>query len=295
MKTLGFSRTAAYVALLRALGDRGMTSAEGFHDEAQRMLLPSRWAGALAWLGPRITALRGRAREGIIAHVDLLVSRALAIDSELTTALASGLKQVVLLGAGIDSRAHRMTALEAAHVFEVDHPATQAEKQRCAAGLARTCRELTYVACDFERDLLSERLQLAGHRVDEPTIWIWEGVTLYLDDDALRATLGALAACSAPTSTLIVEYHDAEAPRGDTVYSLVRKILLAHWSEPQIGLRSRPAMRAELEGAGFRIEKDFGVSEWGATFAGATSRPRTRSARLAIAAVANPTGGAIVD
>jgi methyltransferase (TIGR00027 family) len=176
-----------------------------------------------------------------------------------------------------------MTALAGVHVFEVDHPATQSEKQRRAAGLERTCREVTYVACDFERDLLEQSLQSSGHRIDEPTIWIWEGVTLYLDDDALRATLATIAARSARTSTLIVEYHDAEAPRALTVYSMVRKILLAVWSEPQIGARSQRAFRADLERAGLRIERELGVSEWGATFAGATSRPRTRSARLAIA------------
>jgi methyltransferase (TIGR00027 family) len=222
-------------------------------------------------------------RERIITHVDLLVTRALAIDSQLTAALGAGCQQVVILGAGFDSRAHRINALEAAHVFEVDHRATQTEKQCRAARLARTCRELTYVGCNFERDLLAERLQSAGHRADEPTVWICEGVTLYLDDDALRATLGTVASRSAAKSTLIVEYHDAEARNAYTVYSFVRKILLALWAEPQIGARSRHVFRADLTRAGLQIEKEFGVSEWGSTFAGVTSRPRTRRARLAVA------------
>jgi methyltransferase (TIGR00027 family) len=277
------SRTAAYVALLRALGDRGLTSARGFRDESARVLLPPRWAAAFGWFGPKMARLPTCARERIIAHVDLLVTRALAIDSQLTAALGAGCQQVVILGAGFDSRAHRIGALETAHVFEVDHPATQSEKQRRAARLATTCRELTYVGCNFERDLLAERLQSAGHRADRPTVWICEGVTLYLDDDALRATLAAIAARSAAKSMLVVEYHDSEARNAHTIYSLVRRILLAWWSEPQIGARSQRAFRAELERAGLRIEKDFGVSEWGATFAGATSRPRTRSARLAVA------------
>jgi methyltransferase (TIGR00027 family) len=277
------SRTAAYVALLRALGDRGLTSAQGFRDEFARELLPTRWAAALAWVGPRIAALPICARERIITHVDLLVTRALAIDSQLTAALGAGCPQVVILGAGFDSRAHRIDALETAHVFEVDHPATQAEKQRRAARFATTCRELTYVGCNFERDLLAERLQSAGHRAHEPTVWICEGVTLYLDDHALRATLAAIAGRSAAKSVLIVEYHDSKARNAYTVYSFVRKILLALWSEPQIGARSQGAFQAHLERAGLRIEKDFGVSEWGAAFAGATSRPRTRSARLAVA------------
>jgi methyltransferase (TIGR00027 family) len=283
MQELRSSRTAAYVAFLRALGDRALTSAHGFHDEFACALLPLRWATALAWFGPKIAMLPNCVRKRIVAHVDLLVTRALAIDLELRAALGAGCQQVVILGAGFDSRAHRIGALEAAHVFEVDHPATQTDKQRRAARLARTCRELTYVCCNFERDLLAERLQSAGHRADEATVWICEGVTLYLDDDALRATLATIAARSAAKSTLIVEYHDSEVRHAYTAYSFVRKILLALWSEPQIGARSRQAFRADVERAGLQIEKDFGVSEWGSRFAGVTSRPRTGSARLSVA------------
>src|SRR5262249_15373506 len=158
-----------------------------------------------------------RARQRIVAHVDVLVLRALAIDSVVTRALEAGCRQVVILGAGFDSRAHRMTALEAAHVFEVDHPATQREKRRCAADLARACCELTYVACDFERESLADCLNAAGHRTNEPTIWIWEGVTLYLSDDAIRTTLDTIAARSAARSTLVVEYHDPGARKPPAV------------------------------------------------------------------------------
>ena len=277
------SRTAAYVALLRALGDRGTTSARGFHDEVVRALLPPHWAFALASLGPTIPRLPAHAREGIIAHVDLLVLRALAIDAELTRALANGCQQVVILGAGFDSRAYRMQELASARVFEVDHPATQSEKQRRAVRLARRCRELTYVPCDFESQPLTDCLQSAGHRNDEPTIWICEGVTLYLDDRALRSTLAAVAARSTAESALIVEYHDADLWKTATTYSVARRILLALWSEPQIGRRTQRAMHADIAGAGLHLEKDFGVSEWGASFAGATPRKRPSSARLAVA------------
>jgi methyltransferase (TIGR00027 family) len=277
------SQTAAYVALLRALGDRGATSARGFRDEVVQALLPPLWSHALALFGRAIPRLPARARERLTAHVDLLVLRSLAIDSELTHALATGCHQVVILGAGLDSRAYRMKELATAHVFEVDHRATQSEKQRRATGLLRTCRELTYVACDFESEPLAERLQLAGHRDAEPTVWIWEGVTLYLDDRALRSTLAAVAARSTAKSALIVEYHDADVWKTGTAYSVARRILLALWSEPQIGSRTQRAMHADIESAGLHVERDFGSCEWGAAFAGAAPPQRTSSARLAIA------------
>src|SRR5436190_9989585 len=81
------SRTAAYVAFLRALGDRGVTSAREFRDDAAAALLPSPWASALTWVGPAIPTLPSLVRRRIVAHVDLLVSRALVIDTELGLAL----------------------------------------------------------------------------------------------------------------------------------------------------------------------------------------------------------------
>ena len=272
-----------YVGLLRALGDRGLTSAQRFDDPIAQAFLPSRWASALEWIAPALAKLPARVRALLVDRVDLLVVRALAIDAELTAALAGGATQVVILGAGFDDRPHRMAALRAAHVFEVDHPATQAVKRLRAAPLSRTCRALTYVACDFEREGLAERLHAAGHRSDEPTIWICEGVTLYLEAAAIRASLAAIAARSAASSTLILEYHDAEAPTHDRGYSFVRAILLALWSEPHIGARSQDVMHAELAQAGLCIARDFAICEWGTAFARTTPRVNRRRARLAIA------------
>jgi methyltransferase (TIGR00027 family) len=247
------SRTAAFVALLRGLGD------ERFRDPIAPVLLPTGWR-LLYHLLPRPL---------LLARARLLVARSLAVDAETTAALAAGAQQVVILGAGLDGRAHRLSALREAHVFEVDHPASQSFKRRAARRLQRTCRGLSYVSCDFERDDLAAGLRAAGHRDDEPTVWIWEGVTLYLDDEAIRATLASISVRSAEGSTLLVEYHDAEiAPRAG-LYSFVRRILLAIWSEPQIGARSQAEMHAEL--AGFRIERDFSlISEGRARLAVAT-------------------------
>lgn len=276
------SKTAAYVAFLRALGDRGFTSAEGFSDPIARALLPPRWARAFAWLAPILGMLPRALRALVLGRVDLLVVRSLAVDAEVTAALAPGVSQLVVLGAGFDSRAHRMTALGGVHVFEVDHPATQASKRLRAARLPRTCRAITYVGCDFEKDVLGERLQAAGHRADLPTIWTWEGVTLYLHDEAIHQTLRAIFASSAEKSRLVFEYHDAEARAVDPYYAFVRKFLLAFWSEPHIGARSQRTMHAELNAAGLHLERDFVLTEWGTTFARSAPSPM-KGARIAVA------------
>ena len=159
----------------------------------------------------------------------------------------------------------------------------QSVKCRRAARFPRTCREFTYVACNFEDDALTERLASAGHRTDEPTAWICAGVTLYLADDAIHDMLATIGTRSAAESTLVLEYHDSEVPTPPTLYARARRLLLAFWSEPQIGRRPQRVMHRELERAALRVERDFGISEWGVTFADAMPNERPSSARLAIA------------
>jgi len=223
------SITARYVAMLRTLGDR-------------------------------------RLPERIQRHVDLLALRTRAFDEAIRLA---GATQVVILGAGFDMRAHRMRELATARVFEVDRVATQALKRRRVRNLPHACRELVHIPCDLERDDLGPRLEGAGHRVDEPTMWICEGVTQYLGD--LRALVATIATRSHAGSTLVVEYHEPHTRT--SCYSVARRIVLALWSEPQIGLRSRHEIRQLLASAGLSIERDFAIADW------------QRHARIAIAAI----------
>src|SRR5262249_57258687 len=129
-------------------------------------------------------------------------------------------------------------------VLEAAHPARQAAKRARAAALTAKARPLQFVAVDFERDALADRLAAAGHRAGEPTVWIWEGVVMYLRDEAVRATLAAIAARSARGSTLVVQYNTRVDP--------CSRLLLRLLGEPPVGLRSPPHMAAELAAPGFR-------------------------------------------
>jgi len=128
-------------------------------------------------------------------------------DDALAEFVRGGGRQVVILGAGFDARAARLDAsLGGARVFEVDHPATQAEK-RAALDSPR----VTWLAWDFERDPMPElpaRLAAAGHDPSRPTFTLWEGVTMYLSREALDATLDAVRAYSAAGSLLAFNYAD---------------------------------------------------------------------------------------
>ncbi len=271
------SRTAALVALWRALAHDGHTSIPHFDDATASAQLPPCFARVYAHLTRR--PLTGRAGQQFAQAIDLMVLRTLRLDAVVTDAVARGVRQVVLLGAGLDGRAYRMASLRDAVVFEVDHAATQAYKIARAHQLKPSCARVAFVAVDFERDVALQRaLSAAGHDASVPTVWIWEGVVMYLTPAAMHTTLRALAACSAPSSTLAVHYHTQ-------LRSALASALLRAWSEPQIHALSAAQLASALASVGFAVESDDAAPQWAAQFGG--SAPATfelaRSTRIAVA------------
>jgi methyltransferase (TIGR00027 family) len=124
-----------------------------------------------------------------------LVARGRCAEDALASAVAQGVRQYVVLGAGLDTFAYRSPYThDQLRVFEVDMPTTQAFKREL---LARTKIEppasLTFVPMDFETQSLPERLRAAGFREGEPAFFSWLGVTMYLTRDAVLTTLGYVA------------------------------------------------------------------------------------------------------
>jgi methyltransferase (TIGR00027 family) len=277
------SQTAAIVAVWRALADAGHTSARGFSDPVARELLSPGWSRVFRvsrrWLDRAPAERRART----ISGYDVMPLRVLAIDAELERALAAGCRQLVVLGAGLDTRAFRVAALAGADVFEVDHPATQAYKRRKAEHLPRRARSLTYVAVDFERDDLVARLAASGHRPEVPTVWISEGVVMYLSTSALRASLAAIVRASAPGSRLLLNYH-TRPESTPAVARHLRRTLFALLREPMIGLRSPESMQDEVTRAGLVVESDTSATAWAERFGAAPLRgTAAQVARLLVA------------
>lgn len=121
--------------------------------------------------------------------------------------------QVVLLGAGLDTRAARL-ATSGVRFFEVDHPESQALKRERLAGLSGyPVDAATYVGCDFERDDFLERLGANGFQKAAPALFLWEGVVMYLTEEAVRATLDRIAACHAE-SVVLFDYVNKNMVEG---------------------------------------------------------------------------------
>lgn len=237
------SSTAAIVAAARAVIDRDST-VEGFSDPYAERLLPEAYRRRVRTAAFRMMTLPG-------AH--LFALRTVAIDAGIREAPA--LEQLVILGAGLDSRAWRLPELKDVPVFEVDHPSTQRYKRaQIESWDPRPAHR--FVAVDFERDSLDERLEAAGHDRSLPTVWIWEGVTMYLHPDAIDATLGTVSDRSAAGSRLLVTYLQPSFAR-QAVGIFTRLV-----GEP-VRSQIRPAeMRERLSTHGFDVARDECGVDW---------------------------------
>ena len=111
-------------------------------------------------------------------------------EDALTAAVARGVRQLVVLGAGLDTYAYRGVMRDRLRIFEVDHPATQAwKRQRLAQAEIPLPRTLTFAPVDFERQTLGEGLAAAGFDAAERSFFTWLGVAPYLTEEAAYATL----------------------------------------------------------------------------------------------------------
>lgn len=252
-----------FVAAWRGLGAYDLPATG--HDPIAKHLLPipSRWLLEAADANPVAATwamkVAGLASFGLSHHLPF---RTRAIDEALIDETRRGTRQVVLLGAGLDARAYRLDELAASDVYEVDFPSTQAYKRAATAGLRARARAVRYAAVDFRRDRLSDALVEAGFSVSAPAVFIWEGVTMYLDDRAIAATLDEVRGLAAVGSLLAVTYQTTTLDRLRRLAGLVFRAI----GEP-LDHRIAPAELAALLGAhDFTVESDEGDPEWAARY-----------------------------
>jgi len=199
------SKTALMVCAYRARATRwpkpvmtdpwaeAISGPEG-HEIAKRF--DQRWPHMETWLALRV------------AFLDRLVH--IAIDR-------LDIRQVVVLGAGYDTRAARLPRAGVTF-FEVDHPATQAAKRERLAQLPGYPVDAAhYTSCDFEREDPVERLAATGFRMDDPALVIWEGVVPYLTEAAVRATATTLARGLSPRSLLAFDFVGKKLAEGVSI------------------------------------------------------------------------------
>ena len=186
------SRTAEQNALFRALESTLPESRRLFEDHLARTFLT--WPLTLV---ARLAVVPGL-RELVPWLIDnrwpgvrsSVVARTRLIDDAIAASLGEHLEQFVILGAGFDSRAHRLPCLRGITVFEVDHPDTQTTKRKVLERvLSVPPKHVRFVALDFNQRDLASAMAAAGYRESARTFILWEGVTNYLTEAAVDTTL----------------------------------------------------------------------------------------------------------
>ena len=134
------------------------------------------------------------------------VCRTRYIDDAVQSALAQGIGQVVILGAGLDTRPYRLAGIEHANVFEVDLPSVQeGKKKKLLKRFGRLPENVTFIPIDFDTQSLETVFAGTNFDLSKPAVFVWEGVTQYLSEDAVRRTL-TFVGTSAPGSILVFTY-----------------------------------------------------------------------------------------
>jgi methyltransferase (TIGR00027 family) len=200
MKKGQASVTAQGIAFIRALESSKPVGERICYDPLARCLINP----AFYWLSKLFVGYAERKGPGVIGF---LAVRCRYIDDYLETCLGAGIEQLVILGAGLDSRAYRIEGLkERIKLFEVDHPATQAVKCAKLKKLFGTLpTHVTYVPIDFDAEKL-EKLFDFGYSRQCKTLFIWEGVVHYLTAEAVDQTLYFVSTQSEAGSTIIFDY-----------------------------------------------------------------------------------------
>ena len=189
------------------------------HDDLARAFLPAglRALVATTRLSPVRRAMIGateRSGPGLWAN---LACRKRYIDERLDESLAD-IDAVVVLGAGLDTRAYRLARRTDIPVFEVDMPVNiERKKALVRRALGGPPPSVRLVPVDFERDDLAAELAKHGYRVDSRTFFVWEGVTQYLTEDAVRATFSYLRSAAAG-SRLVFTYVQRDFIDGKNFY-----------------------------------------------------------------------------
>jgi methyltransferase (TIGR00027 family) len=180
---------------------------------------------------------KGRENREVAGMSNLMLVRTKFVDDRMRQALENGAAQVVILGAGLDTRAYRYAELlRDKKVFEVDYRSTQQlKKRRLPEALGSVPSHVRFAEIDFKRDTLEGVLHSAGYQSSQRTFFIWEGVSMYLAEEAVRRTLRTIARHSAAGSSLVMDFAGrAMIDMLERFPNLPQHKYTTEWGEPWI-------------------------------------------------------------
>ena len=264
------SRTAEHNAFFRALESDLPESRRLFTDPLARSFLTwpyaiGTWVAHVPGLRELVPRLIDKRWPGVRSSV---VARTRLIDDVIAASLGGHIEQLVILGAGFDSRAYRLPGLCNVTVFEVDHPDTQAVKRRTLQRiLSALPAHVRFVAIDFNRCQLSSVMPAAGYRESARTFIVWEGVTNYLTETAVDTTL-RWCARAAPGSLLLFTYvHRDVLTNPGAFVGTERLFATLAKARERLTFGIEPSeLPAFLAKRGLSLETDVGAAEYRARY-----------------------------
>ncbi len=214
-----------------------------------------------------------------IQNAPIAISRARYTEACLEEAVRQGVAQYVILGAGLDTFAFRKPGLlKKLHVFEVDHPATQADmRSRVARAGWQIPPQLHFVPLDFAKDDLAAALKNASVDPRKKSFFSWLGVTYYLPRDVVFNTLRNVSAISAKGSGFIFDYMDADAFIPERAAKRIRRMqdMVRNIGEPMDTGFDPAVLPGDLSRLGWTLKEDLGPADIQARyFANRTDRYR---------------------
>lgn len=268
------SRTAEAMALFRALETARAKRARLFDDPFAADFLPPglRRLARLAKLPLPRALLRRYLERRFPGALTSGVARTRLIDDWARAHVAAGARQAILLGAGFDARAWRLAAFAGLPVFEVDHPATAAEKRRRLAALGVDAARVVSVTLDFDRETLPDALARSGFDPALRSLVIWEGVTNYLTAEAVGEVL-AWAGRLAAGSGFVFTYVDAAVLREPDRFIGAARVLreVAATGEPWTFGFDPSGLPRALSEHGLVLLEDLGADDYRARYFGAAA------------------------
>jgi methyltransferase (TIGR00027 family) len=189
-----------------------------------------------------------------------MAARARFTEDQLAHLRATGIRQYVILGAGLDTFAYRDPSPELPlRVWEVDYPSTQAwKRERLAEANIAVPAHVTFAAVDFERQALPDALAAAGFDADAGALFAWLGVTQYLSHAAIRTTLAYVARATRAGGGVVFDYSIAPhllSPTQRAVRAMLETAVSAA-GEPWQSTFEPDALVAELRELGFAVAQD---------------------------------------
>jgi methyltransferase (TIGR00027 family) len=260
------SGTARNMAAFRALESAKSARERLFYDPyarrflsaSQRLLAACSGVTVLRWLVELYADSRAPgARISGIARTRL-------IDDWLCEEVGNGVRQIVILGAGFDCRALRLSSLADIPLIEIDRAEMIAYKNRLLDRESQGRRNLKRVEADFITESFADRLREVGYASRLKTLFIWEGVTNYLDNRSVAAVFDFVAGNAPPGSRIAFTYVHADAVAGRFNAPGLRSLLgaLRQRGEPWTFGFEPEALPTYLAAHRFKLIVDLGAAEY---------------------------------